>query len=118
MLATPNTFTANTRSHSSGLDVTTSPTAPTPALFAQHVDAIVLGQHALDRRQAITGLRYVDTLEEIETDHRVARGTEAVDDGRSDPAARSRHHHNALRHQAWLLRFAVRRFAASARRAF
>src|SRR4051812_47462531 len=33
MLATPNTFTAKTRSHSSGVDVTTSPTAAMPALL-------------------------------------------------------------------------------------
>src|SRR5689334_24449302 len=31
MFPTPNTFTANTRAHSSGVDETTSPTAPTPA---------------------------------------------------------------------------------------
>ena len=33
MLATPNTLTAKTRSHSSGVDVTTSPTAAIPALL-------------------------------------------------------------------------------------
>ena len=74
MLATPNTFTANTRCQSSGDDATTSPVAPMPALLqstsmrpcSAMIRAIAAAQSS--------GSRDVDAVEQVEPDHDVARG--------------------------------------------
>ena len=72
MLATPNTLTANTRSQSSGVDATTSPTAPMPALLqSTSMRPCSATTRSVAARQS-SGSRHVDTVEQVEPDDDVA----------------------------------------------
>ena len=78
MLATPNTLTAKTRCHSSGVDATTSPTAPMPALLhSTSMRPCSATIRASRRRRSRPGRRHVDAVEQVEPDDDVAGRGEA-----------------------------------------